>query len=108
MPALATWAVRNEPQKEKVRLYLESLLQEPSLRIRQHAAQGLGVVSDPASRKALLAAADREVFFRTAELMRKAASELGRKLPVEERVKRLEEQLEKLQREPHQKPAESR
>ncbi len=108
LPALAAWAVRNEPQREKIRLYLEGVLHESNLRLRQHAAQALGVLADPASRGPLLAAADREVFFRTAEMMRKAAGELGRKLPVEERVKRLEEQLEKLQREPHNKPTESR
>ncbi len=108
LPALAAWATHNEPQRDKVRLYLESVLHEPNLRLRQHAAQALGVLADPASRGPLLAAADREIFFRTADMMRKAAAELGRKTPVEERIKRLEEQLEKLQREPHNKPTESR
>ncbi len=108
LPALAAWGVRNEPQREKVRLFLESTLHEPNLRLRQHAAQALGVLGDPASRGQLLAAADREVFFRTAELMRKAAGELGHKTPVEERLKHLEEQLEKLQRGPNAKPAETR
>ena len=107
-PALAAWAVRNEPQRDRVRLFLEGALQEPSLRLRQHAAQALGVLADPASRGPLMAAADREVFYRTAELMRKAAAELGKRTPVEERLKRLEDQLEKLQREPHAKPAETR
>ncbi len=108
LPALAAWAVRNEPQREKVRLFLESVLHEPNLRLRQRAAEALGVLGEPASRGPLLAAADREVFFRTAEMMRKAAGELGHKTPVEERIRRLEEQLEKLQREPHGKPAEGR
>ncbi len=108
LPALAAWATRNEAQRERVRLYLEGTLHEPNLRIRQHAAQALGVLADPASRGPLLAAADREVFFRTGELMRRSANELGRKTPVEERLKKLEEQLEKLQREPHKKPTEAR
>ena len=108
LTALAAWAVHNEPHRDRVRLFLEGVLQESNLHLRQHAAQALGVLADPASRGPLMAAADREVFFRTAQMMRKAASDLGRRLPVEERVKRLEEQLEKLQREPHSKPVESR
>ena len=108
LPALAAWAVRNESQKEPVRLLLEPMLREPSLRIRQGAAGALGVLGEPASRAALLAAADREVFFRTAESMRAAAGELGKHLSVEERIKRLEEQVEKLQREPRAKPADAK
>lgn len=108
LPALAAWAVRNEPQKESVRLMLEAMLREPNLRIRQGATGALGVLSDPASRGALLAAADREVFFRTAESMRRTAGDLGKRLSVDERIKRLEEQVEKLQRETRGKPAEKR
>lgn len=105
--ALASWAVRNEPQREKVRLFLESVLHETNMRLRSAAAQALGVLAEPASRGQLLAAADRESFFRTAEMMRRTASELGRKLPLEERLKKLEEQVEKLQRDPKTKtPAE--
>jgi HEAT repeat protein len=95
--ALATLAVRTEPIRESARLALEALLHEPNVRLRQGVVRGLTALSDPASRGPLLAAAGREVSSRTAEQMRQAADGLGKALPAEARIKKLEEAVEKLQ-----------
>jgi hypothetical protein len=69
------------------------------MRLRAQVAAALGAMSEPASRGALLAAATRESSDRLAQKMRKAAKGLGRKVPVEKRLKALEKTVEQLQRE---------
>lgn len=103
--ALATFGAQFPADKDKVRAELEGYLHESNLRLRGAAAEALGVLGEPAARGALMAAASRETFLRTAQTMRKIAGDLGRHTPLEERVKQLEIQLEKLQREEHKAQA---
>lgn len=95
--ALATLAVREPTQREAARLALEAALHEPNHRLRGQAARGLAALSDPASRPALLAAANRELHGRLARQLRDTADGLGQKLPAEERLKKLEAAVEQLQ-----------
>ncbi len=96
--ALAEWASRVPGRRDAVRGFLESMIREPDTRLRGAIAQAIAHLGDPASRRALLDAADREVHLSLADRMRRFAAELGAKLPVEERVLRLEQTLEELRR----------
>ncbi len=103
---LAAYGVRSEPAREGIRLTLEAMLQEPSLRIRSGAAAALGQLGETASRPALLAAAAREIHGHAAQAMRRAVDALGKRLPAEERIKRLEDAVSQLHRDA--KPGERR
>jgi len=95
---LAAYGVRNEASREGIRLTLEGLLQESGLRLRTSAAAALAQLGDTASRAPLLAAAARETHGHAAQAMRRAADGLGKHMPAEERIKRLEDAVSQLQR----------
>ncbi|HAN32605.1 MAG TPA: hypothetical protein DCQ06_13500 [Myxococcales bacterium] len=96
--ALAAYGIRTAAAKEPIRQHLEGLLRETNRRLRSRTVSALESLGDPRSRGPLLAAADREVSFRTAARVRRVAKELGKKLPSEERIRRLEKQVRRLQR----------
>ena len=97
LTALAAYAIRTPAAREVVREEIERALREPHPSVRRRVAAALESLSDPRSRPALMAAADREPQFRFAERLRNVARGLGKKLPAEKRIKRLEEGLRKLQ-----------
>lgn len=94
--SLASIALPLDAARDAVRDHVEGLLQEGSVRLRSAAVSALGVLSDPRSRGALLRAAGREPFEHLAEQMKRTAAGLGKAVPIEGRVKRLEEELHKL------------
>lgn len=106
MLGLAAYGVRTETAREGIRLALEAVLQEPSLRLRTAASTSLAQLGEPASRPALLAAAARETHGRAAQGMKRAAEGLGKRFSAEERIKRLEDAVAQLQRDA--RPAERR
>lgn len=96
--ALAAFGVRQEAARTQIRLHLEGMLQEESRRMRDSASQALALLGEPDTRGALLAAARREVHPALAQRMRERAAELGGHTSDARRIQRLEETLERLQR----------
>ncbi|MSP90950.1 MAG: hypothetical protein EXR79_03965 [Myxococcales bacterium] len=97
--ALAAWGAKVEPERDAIRQHLEGLLHEPTVRMRDAVGRALGALGDAAAIPALRAAAGREIERRVQKSMLRAADSIARNLPLEERLKRLEDALEKLQRE---------
>ena len=98
MLSLAALAVRVEGIRDAVRDHLEAALNEESMRLRGAAVSALAAISDPASRPALRAAAAREVFHHLAESMRKTATDLGKAMPSDARLRKLEEALDRIEK----------
>ena len=96
--ALAIYGVRSEAARQNIRSHLEGLLQSDNRKMRDAAAQALSALGDPASRPAMLAAADRESNARRALRLREAAKALTGKTPAARRIKALEEAVAELQR----------
>lgn len=104
--ALAAYASRIEAVREAVREHLEGLLHVRSVRFRHQVVSALGALSEPASRGPLRQALTREPYFRLAGHMRRVMKGLGKKLSADKRIKKLEEALERLERQgtsPHHK-----
>ena len=97
--ALAAFGVRREASREAIREHLEGLLHDNSMRTRRSVANALHALDDPASRSALLGAAGRESNGRLAQNMKRWAAALGKGMSADKRLRRIEETLERLQRE---------
>ncbi len=100
--ALAQLAVRVDALRDPVRDHLEATLQDSELRLRASAAAALDALSDPASRPALYAAAAREPHEHLRRTLRETAAGLGRALPADERLRKLEAAVERLERMRHE------
>jgi HEAT repeat protein len=96
--ALAAFGVRREASREAIREHLEGLLHDDSMRTRRSVASALRALDDPASRSALLGAAGRESNRRLAQKMKSWAGALGKGISADKRLRRIEETLERLQR----------
>lgn len=97
-PALGQFGARVPSKKEEARRALELLLHDTNGRVRTAAGHALVGLGDPAASAALLAAADREPRESAQERMRGLAASLGRQLPLEDRVRRLEDDVQRLGR----------
>lgn len=98
-PAVGQYGARVPAKKEEARRALELLLHDTNNRVRTSAAYALVALGDPAASTALLAAADREARDGAQGRLRGLAANLGRQSPLEERVRRLEEDVQRLGRE---------
>ncbi|MBM4342980.1 MAG: M1 family metallopeptidase [Deltaproteobacteria bacterium] len=96
--AVAEFGARDKERRNDARLALEALLHEGSARTRRAAADALGVLDHNRSRGALLAAAAREPLDKQREQLRKIAERLGEQGPWQERLQRLESELQQLRR----------
>ncbi len=100
--ALAQLAVRVDALRAPARDHLEAMLQDGELRLRASVTAALGALSDPASRSALLAAAAREPHEHLWRSMKETAAGLGGVLPADERLRKLEAAVERLERMRHE------
>ena len=98
--ALAAYAVRtdNRARRDAMREHLEALLHADNRRVHNAAASALGTLGDPASRGPIEAAASRESHYRWAHRLRANLARLGGNHTTNERLRRLEETLEGMQR----------
>lgn len=94
--AVAAFGARSAARQQDARLALEGLLQERSFRIRRSAAEALGALDDARAKPALMAAAAREPMGRAGARYREIAGSLGKNEPLQERLKRLEDDLQQL------------
>ncbi len=97
-PALGQYGARLPAKKEDARRALELLLHDTNSRVRSAAAHALVALGDPAASPALLAAADREAHSGAQERLRGLAASVVRQSPLEERVRRLEDDVQRLDR----------
>ena len=98
-PALGQFGARVPAKKEQARQALSLLLHDTNGRVRSAAAHALVALGDPAAAVELLAAADREPRESAQRRLRSLAASVGRQAPLEERVRRLEDEVQRVSRE---------
>ncbi len=96
--AVAEFGARDKERREDARLALEAQLHDSSARTRRAVADALGVLDQPRSRGALLAAAAREPLDKQRDHFRTTADRLGQQGPWQERLQRLEAEVQQLRR----------
>ncbi len=96
--AVAEFGIRDKERRDDARVALEAQLHDGSARTRRSVADALGALDHPRSRGALLAAAAREPLDKQREHFRSIADRLGQQGPWQERLQRLESELQQLRR----------
>lgn len=96
---LAAAAAVRPALRESVRPLLEAMLRDSEPSLRGAVARALGVLGDPASRPALQDAIARETGISARRALRAAVAQLGSKTPLDQRLRRLEDELARLARE---------
>ncbi len=94
--AVAEFGARVESVKDEARRALEANLHDGSARIRRAAADGLAALDDARAKPALLAAAAREQLDKYGNHLRDVAKGLGGQSPLQDRLQRLEEEVQQL------------